>query len=93
MHVGGHALQDFVRTMPWWVAFGYVAQDDTWLPGGVNSYYVLSMDDLDPTSKMVDAEVYAAQAQHMLDQLQEVIVGLTRNWKQQGQIWCWACSP
>ena len=90
MHVGGHSLQDGVRTMPWWIALGYKADDDTWLPGGMNSFYTLYNKNNPPGSNMDDADKYATQAKNMHFQLKKVIVGLTRDWKQQGQIWCWA---
>ena len=93
MHVSGPPLQDFVRMMPWWVAFGYNADDDTWLPGGDNSYYTLfPAQALDASMCMADSEEYAAQAKRILDELEKVIVGVTRDWKQPGQIWCWACE-
>ena len=93
MHVSGPPLQDFVRMMPWWVAFGYNADNDTWLPGGDNSYYTLFPTQApDPSMCMADSEEYAAQANKILNELKKVIVGVTRDWKQPGQIWCWACE-
>ena len=83
-------MQDGVRTMPWWIALGYKPDNDTWAPGGINSYYTLYNKNNPPGSNMDDADKYATQAKNMHFQLKKVIVGLTRDWKQQGQIWCWA---
>ena len=78
--------------MPWWFAFGYMPYQKSWLLGGDQSYYLLSNPtSVDPAASMEDVEKYVADAQKMLGQLETVIVGPTRDWKQQGQIWCRAC--
>ena len=84
MQVSGHFLQDLVKVLPWWVALGYLSEDDTWLPGDINAYYMLHNPGGNPGDTMADVEEYAAQATSMLQQLQ-AIVGLTRDWKQRGQ--------
>jgi len=91
MHVGCPSLQDAVRMMPWWVGLGYSPEQDSWLPGGDQSYYALSNPGGDPDASMDDVEKYVAEAHKMLGQLESVIVGLTRDWTQQRQIWCQAC--
>ena len=71
--------------LPWWVALGYLSEDDTWLPGDLNAYYSLhNPASKDQAAQMADVELYAAEAESMLQQLQ-AIVGLTRDWKQRGQ--------
>ena len=71
--------------LPWWVALGYLSEVNTWAPGDSNAYYMLhNPGKQDQAAWMADAELYAAQAESMLQQLQ-AIVGLTRDWKQRGQ--------
>ena len=82
MQVSGHFLQDLVKTLPWWVALGYLSEGDTWAPADSNAYYMLQGSS--NAERMADVEEYAAQATSMLQQLQ-AIVGLTRDWKQRGQ--------
>ena len=80
MRVVGPCLQGTSRTIPWWVALGYMPDQDAWLPGGDQSYYMLSNPRSDEEgATMDDVEEYKLQAKKLLEQLEKVIVGLTRD--------------
>ena len=77
--------------VPWWISLGYVADRNTWLPGDQSVYLLYNAAAEAPDANMHDVDRYATEAQNILGRLETVIVGLTRDWKQQGQIWRWDC--